>query len=716
MFRRLRRRHKTIRWSIFQNFMVLIVMMSVAFFAAFIIVQYFQSSLVASRILDQATSRLDKELTRFFSPLVVSSKIMIHPSKRKNVHNLEIEQLNEAFVPIIQEFPQIVSINVLTARGDYFLLARTRKEGAGWQNLIARASDLEQKRAKLIKRDEAFNQIGESWQTLSQNPRDAIWYSKAKNLSPNQVYWTEPYLLPVFNEPGISLSIPMLNEKGANTVITFNVLLSDISKIVNLTYVSPKGSAFLLTNDHKLVEVSKKEYVISIDMKKEEILVSMPQSGILPLDEGYKEWQEEIGHQSPFRKSGADRVFFYTSNRTRYVGSVLPFKLYDQRILWIGAFLPINDIIKADQYHTGSLIIIFCIALLLAIWMTKKMTKRYTKPIKQLAVQSQKIARMDLKPGQPIESEIVEFQQLAGSQEQMREALDSATTDLKISNEKLEELSQTLTEKVEDRTAELSEKSAELEELNQTLEHRVKEEVEASSRKDQIMLQSARQAQMGEMISMIAHQWRQPLSSISTLAGNLLVYLELEQYDKDQFLELLTNISEHAQYLSNTINDFRNFFKPNKNKESVLLDDILEQTINIIGKSLEYKGIALEKDYHFDAPIDTYPNELTQVFLNIIKNSQDVILEKEVKSPTIKIRGYQAEGRQVVQISDNGGGISQENMGKIFEPYFSTKDEKTGTGLGLYMSKLIIEKHCHGDLEVENTEDGAKFSIIMPAD
>lgn len=163
--------------------------------------------------------------------------------------------------------------------------------------------------------------------------------------------------------------------------------------------------------------------------------------------------------------------------------------------------------------------------------------------------------------------------------------LEKATSQLRISNEKLEDFSQRLTDKVEERTAELNEKSEELKELNRTLEQKVIAEVEASVKKDEIMLQSARQAQMGEMISMIAHQWRQPLSSISTVTGNMLVFLELENFDTEQFIEMLNAINNHAQYLSSTINDFRNCFKPNKEMQTVNLNDTLKQTISVIGKS-----------------------------------------------------------------------------------------------------------------------------------
>ena len=343
------------------------------------------------------------------------------------------------------------------------------------------------------------------------------------------------------------------------------------------------------------------------------------------------------------------------------------------------------------------------------------MTKKYTIPIGKLVERSIKIAQMDLLESDPIKTPIIELQQLADSQETMRIELKHAT-------EQLEEWGNTCslqvierTKEVEAKSTELAKLNSELAELNKNLEKKVTIEVEASSRKDKIMFQSARQAQMGEMLSMIAHQWRQPLSSISTITGSMLVYLELGTFDQEQFKELLNDINNHAQYLSGTINDFRNFFKPNKDKQPAVLADVMDQSINIIGKSLAYKSIQVNTDYHQKMEILTFPNELMQVFLNILKNAQDVLLERKIKIPTINIQISEENETQVVEISDNAGGIPEELLPKVFEPYFSTKDEKTGTGLGLYMSQLIIEKHCYGNLSVTNLEKGACFKITMPS-
>ncbi|MGI5921320.1 MAG: [Fe-Fe] hydrogenase large subunit C-terminal domain-containing protein [Syntrophomonadaceae bacterium] len=258
--------------------------------------------------------------------------------------------------------------------------------------------------------------------------------------------------------------------------------------------------------------------------------------------------------------------------------------------------------------------------------------------------------------------------------------------------------------------------------LNRMIEESVKlnkqlqDEIAERKQQEQLLVQNSKLAAMGEMIGMIAHQWRQPLSSISTLAGNLKVLIELDMYDNEQFNQLLDEINNHAQYLSNTINDFRHFFKPDNPQNIAFLTDIIEGTLGIIGKSLEYKNITLYKDYEhaFTSPILTYPNELMQVFLNIIKNATDVLVERNIENPCITIKGYEDEKFQTVEIIDNAGGIPENIMDKIFNPYFSTKGPATGTGLGLYMSRTIVEEHCDGEIRAQNVESGACFSIRLP--
>jgi PAS domain S-box-containing protein len=256
----------------------------------------------------------------------------------------------------------------------------------------------------------------------------------------------------------------------------------------------------------------------------------------------------------------------------------------------------------------------------------------------------------------------------------------------------------------------------ELEHLNKDLELKVKDEVEKNRQKDQQILHQSKLAQMGEMISMIAHQWRQPLAAISATINNLLFQIIMDEYKKDEFESELNLISSYSQHLSKTIDDFRDFFKSNKNKEVAYLQDIIDDTLRIVKPSIENKNIKLITNFNCNELLNTYPNEIKQVILNLIKNAEDILLEREIKEPKIKIdtKRVEVDSKKegiVIQISDNAGGVPKDILHKVFEPYFSTKLEKEGTGLGLYMSKTIIEEHCNGKLLVFNDENGAVFRI-----
>ncbi|MBF0345351.1 MAG: PAS domain S-box protein [Nitrospirae bacterium] len=261
---------------------------------------------------------------------------------------------------------------------------------------------------------------------------------------------------------------------------------------------------------------------------------------------------------------------------------------------------------------------------------------------------------------------------------------------------------------------EVKRKQEELEILNQTLEERVREETAKRLEREQMLIQQSKLAAMGEMLSMIAHQWRQPLSSITTIGGDLQVALMLDKFDKEGFYESLKKINDQAQYLSQTINDFRNFFNPKRRRENVWLKDVINQALGIMKNSLEHRSITVEIDCSLARAINTYTNEVTQVLLNLIKNAKDVAVERQTKSPKLTIKCRDNKDFQTMEIEDNSGGIAEDIIGKIFEPYFTTKDDSAGTGLGLYMSKMIIEKHCRGELYVRNTADGACFTVRLP--
>lgn len=234
-------------------------------------------------------------------------------------------------------------------------------------------------------------------------------------------------------------------------------------------------------------------------------------------------------------------------------------------------------------------------------------------------------------------------------------------------------------------------------------------------KQNQMLLSQSRQAAMGEMISMIAHQWRQPISTVSMLVSNILLEVELGDLDEGNLVENLTKINEQLQYLSSTISDFKNFFKPNQSKTPAKLSEILNDTLKIIRTSIENNNINLIEDYKVDISFKTYKNQFVQVLLVIIKNAQDALLDNQIKNPEIIIKnGVIDEKTLYLSIEDNAGGIKLDNLDVVFEPYFSTKNEKNGTGLGLYMCKMIVERHLDGKIYVENSNLGAKFTIEIP--
>ncbi len=243
--------------------------------------------------------------------------------------------------------------------------------------------------------------------------------------------------------------------------------------------------------------------------------------------------------------------------------------------------------------------------------------------------------------------------------------------------------------------------------------HAFVEDITELKEKDEMLINQSRQAAMGEMIGMIAHQWRQPISAIAMDANNMLLDIEFGNFNTGEATKFAHSINEQTQHLSKTIDDFRNFFKPDKVISKVNIRDIFNQTLSIIKASLKNNNIELNVSYQTEKEVDAFPRELMQVFVNIINNSQDALISNNKYNPTINVEVYEDDKYLNIKICDNGGGIDADILPKVFDPYFSTKDEKTGTGLGLYMSKMIIEKHLNGRIEASNTEKGACFIISL---
>jgi signal transduction histidine kinase len=253
-----------------------------------------------------------------------------------------------------------------------------------------------------------------------------------------------------------------------------------------------------------------------------------------------------------------------------------------------------------------------------------------------------------------------------------------------------------------------------LQEENKKLQKELKFAKKQINIKDEIVIQQSKMASMGEMINNIAHQWRQPLMEIASLLMKIEVKIKLEgQIDQIDLLETIEKSNEVLKFMSNTIDDFRNFFATDKKKESFFIAHQISSMLSIMKTTLSVNKIKVDIILKDNIKINGYKNEYSQVLLNIISNAKDALVSNKIKNPKIIIRLYKREdGKSVLEIEDNGGGIPFSPLDKVFEPFFTYK-KKNGTGIGLFMSKLIIENNMNGELKVKNSMKGACFSIII---
>ncbi len=258
--------------------------------------------------------------------------------------------------------------------------------------------------------------------------------------------------------------------------------------------------------------------------------------------------------------------------------------------------------------------------------------------------------------------------------------------------------------------AKVQEKTQELQDVNEHLSELVDDKVNEIREKDSLMVQQSKNAAMGEMISMIAHQWRQPLSSVSAISSKLKLQSQLGALENIE--EDMQEIIELSRYLSDTIDDFRNYFKPTLNRQETLLSDIIARSIKFTSHYLLSNDIEVQNRLE-DCTLLVIRNDVIQVFINIIKNSIDAFVENKIKNRKIEISSYIEKSSVHVRIKDNAGGISVDIIDAIFDEYFSTKGEK-GTGLGLYMSKMIIEKRYKGEFDVFSLNDETIFDVRLP--
>lgn len=274
--------------------------------------------------------------------------------------------------------------------------------------------------------------------------------------------------------------------------------------------------------------------------------------------------------------------------------------------------------------------------------------------------------------------------------------------------DELEFLNTTLEQRVQEQTKQLKQ-------LNSTLEQRIEVEVEKNKQNQKVLFGQSRMASLGQMLANIAHQWRQPLTEL-----NLTLFNMKKSFTENNLEKANTYYCDSKSVINNmslTIDDFTNFFNPNKPKVKFLIKNSVNESLQIIKKTIEKENISVRTVLH-DYHVLGISNELSQVIINLIRNSIDAFNKKHLSNRLIILKVNKTVINKntfaILSVLDNAGGISEEVSEKLFDPYFTTKHSSMGTGLGLFMSKMIIEQSLNGNIEVNRLEDGVCFNIIIP--
>lgn len=383
-----------------------------------------------------------------------------------------------------------------------------------------------------------------------------------------------------------------------------------------------------------------------------------------------------------------------------------------------------NDAFKITRnWVYKDLLIVTLLSIVIIGFFVYYINKLLIKPIENLKIYARNLFEEKDLEEDVLELQIMEYQELANylqklfiellsNQQKLIVAKDKINADMQI----IKSLNDTLELKVQEKTKALSH-------LNDTLKQKVIEEVEKNRKKDKQIIQQSRYAALGEMIGNIAHQWRQPLSAISTTSSAMKLEMQVNIASQDDIIKAFDNIMNYVNFLNQTIEDFRGFFRKDLNEDTFNVLDSIDNTLKIILASYKDNNINVMTNYREKEFLSLgSSSELSQVFINILNNAKDIMIEKNIRDKKIYILVKSKNNNNEIRIIDNGGGVEEAIIEKIFDPYFTTKHKSQGTGIGLYMSKEIIEKKFNGTLRVLNKEivihnevfKGACFQIIIP--
>jgi len=476
-------------------------------------------------------------------------------------------------------------------------------------------------------------------------------------------------------------------EAQARTVAQSIALLGSDAMVTN-------DQGVILENNLNILKKSPNIRYIVIDPRRGDTIVSTPNGWrIEPLLPRFKAMEKPHSLYAIFKSflSGGEEVFHYVYP--------LDFNGFEWGWLHLGFSTEQIKTMRHLIYRQGLMIAGFI--LLMTLLGSYIFSRWLTIPIIQLnnAAKSAASGKLDIMVQTRRKDEIGE---LVESFNRMIQNLRDNQTQLRTANRMLEE-------KVQQRTREL-------EQLNTQLEEKVKKEVAKSREKDQMLIQQSRLASMGEMIGNIAHQWRQPLNALGLVLQNIQMAHEHGRLDEEYLRKATDKGMKLIDSMSHTIDDFRNFFKPNKSKERFDIAQSIDSALEMVESSFKNHDINVNLQLEPELCALGFPSEFSQVLLNILTNAKDALLERNVNPKEIWIHAFRQNTDIVVTIEDNGGGIDTSVVEKIFDPYFTTKEEGKGTGLGLYMSKMIIERSMNGTIVADNGSSGARFTTRIPAE
>ncbi len=399
----------------------------------------------------------------------------------------------------------------------------------------------------------------------------------------------------------------------------------------------------------------------------------------------------------------------------------VPILRQSQFIGWARVSISLKNNTQILNQITQNGIIYTILAIILGVFIAYLLSTNLTKNLYNLISITNKISNgeRDIKVDT---NRVDEIGLLSKEVNNMLEQIKENESELILLNKNLEEKVYEKTIALERQNRELEENDHELQLLNANLEQRVKEEVEKNIKTQKQLFKSEKMASMGEMIGNIAHQWRQPLSIISTGATGMKMQKQFGTLSDQEFNTTCDMINDNAQYLSKTIDDFRNFIKGDRIKIHFDLEENINSFLKLVEASIKNHNITMIFHLEKNITLNSYPNELIQCYMNIFNNAKDVLDTIDEDDRFIAISSKVNNDKIIISFQDSGGGIADNILEKIFDPYFTTKDKKTGTGLGLHMTYTMVVEGMNGQIEVNNQTFkinekeylGANFNIILP--